>query len=146
MNKDELVKEFSKMMKLSHKIRMKQIQKNRFFGGEKGILFCIDDLIEENCEATPYRISERINVKRPTVTTSLNSLEEKGYIKRTLDKKDRRKFVISLTEKGRKCVVEEKQRREEELCHIVESLGKDDTEKLLELSNKVINILNRYYN
>ena len=146
MNKNELIEEFDKMMKLSHKMRMKQIQKNRFFGGEKGIIICIDDLIEENCEVTPSAISERINVKRPTVTTSLNSLEEKGYIKRTLDKKDRRKFVVSLTEKGRECVIEEKRRREEELCYIVDNLGKSNTEKLLELSNRVINILEKYYN
>lgn len=146
MDKKEIVEELRKVMKSSHRMRMKQIRKSSFFGGERGILMCIFDLIKDKKEVTPTLISERINVKRPTVTTALNSLEEKGYIQRNMDKKDRRKFFISLTDSGKKCVIEEKKRMNDELFYIVDNLGAEDSEKLLELSAKVIDILEKYYN
>lgn len=146
MDKKELVEELRKVMKSSHRMRMKQIRKSSFFGGERGILLCIFDLIKEKNEVTPSLISERINVKRPTVTTALNSLEEKGYIQRNMDMKDRRKFFISLTESGKEYVIEEKNRMNEKLWYIVDNLGIEDSEKLLELSNKVIDMLEKYDN
>lgn len=54
----------------------------------------------------PSDLSERLGVTRNTVSSLIRSLEEKGLIARQLDREDRRRFIIELTEAGRQRVRE----------------------------------------
>ena len=61
-------------------------------------------LVEEqhgNLDVSPTRLSEAQHVSKNTISSLLRSLEEQGFIERTLDQTDRRQFRIRLTEKGR---------------------------------------------
>jgi MarR family transcriptional regulator, transcriptional regulator for hemolysin len=55
---------------------------------------------------TQKEISEFIYTDEPSTARLMNRLEEKGFIKRTADEKDKRKKVISLTPKGRELLNE----------------------------------------
>lgn len=59
------------------------------------------DVIGTMPNATPSDISKELLVTLGTVTTSLNNLERKGYIKRRRSSIDRRVVHLSLTKKGR---------------------------------------------
>jgi len=50
----------------------------------------------------PTALSRFQNVKKNTISSLLRGLEESGYIERNMDPKDKRVFLIRITEQGRK--------------------------------------------
>ncbi|HHJ38123.1 MAG: hypothetical protein AXA67_03265 [Methylothermaceae bacteria B42] len=50
---------------------------------------------------TPAAITEYLGLTKGTVSQSLSVLESKGYLSKTIDKKDRRVVHLKLTKKGR---------------------------------------------
>jgi MarR family transcriptional regulator, negative regulator of the multidrug operon emrRAB len=54
----------------------------------------------------PSEISERLGASRNTISSLIRDLEADSYIERTLDKADRRRFLIRLTAAGREIVRE----------------------------------------
>lgn len=65
-------------------------------------------LFHEQCEQgtalNPSEISERQGVSRNTISALIRNLEEEGLVERALDEKDKRRFLIRLTEAGRERV------------------------------------------
>lgn len=61
--------------------------------------FCEE--FEGRVELNPSEISEMQGVSRNTISSLIRDLEAEGLIERHLDKKDRRRFNIRLTEDGR---------------------------------------------
>lgn len=59
--------------------------------------------IASHPDATQDEISHRMTIDKVTITRAIHRLEEGGYLTRTLDETNRRKFRIFLTEKG-KCL------------------------------------------
>lgn len=54
-------------------------------------------------ECNPMNVvAARLSVTLATLTTAVNKLVEKGFIRRTRSENDRRKVLVSLTKKGRK--------------------------------------------
>ena len=51
---------------------------------------------------SPNRIADRLIISRASVTSLLDSLEKRGYVKRHPHQSDRRMLVIELTAAGRK--------------------------------------------
>lgn len=66
----------------------------------------------------------------------LISLEDKGYIQRTRDPKDRRIVMVSLSKKGRASVEAGKEDMTEKAAAFFEKLGADDTQDLLRIIRK----------
>ena len=58
------------------------------------------DIIMFNDDCTPSLISERLGVAKSAVTVRLKRLEEEGYLVRKVSEKDRRSYVLALTEKA----------------------------------------------
>ncbi len=55
---------------------------------------------------TPKEIAEKLSLPKSTVTNVIDSLEKQGILKRSIGKKDRRSFLITLTKKGEKTLEE----------------------------------------
>lgn len=70
---------------------------NEFNRGEIGVL---GYLAFEKDEATAGELSEKLNVTTARAAKILNSLEAKGYIKRTEDNQDKRKTLVVITQNG----------------------------------------------
>lgn len=66
------------------------------------LLFC--EQIEGTGQLNPSEISERQGISRNTVSSLIGNLEEQGLIERRLDREDRRRFIIALTDDGRETV------------------------------------------
>ncbi len=62
-------------------------------------MVCMDIILfNEGC--TPSLISERLGVAKSAVTVRLKRLEDEGYVVRRASEKDRRSYVLALTEKA----------------------------------------------
>jgi DNA-binding MarR family transcriptional regulator len=73
-----------------------------------GLMFCEE--VEGRSELNPSEISERQGTSRNTISALIRDLEAEGLIERHLDRTDRRKFNIRLTEAGRARVHEHARR------------------------------------
>jgi len=57
--------------------------------------------ISDNGKMSMGRLCSGVDLKSGSLTTLIDNLIEKGYVKREFDKNDRRKVLVSLTEKGK---------------------------------------------
>jgi DNA-binding MarR family transcriptional regulator len=54
-------------------------------------------------EIMPSTIGTYVGMDRSSLSRMVDSLEEKGFVQRKSDPEDRRKVLVSLTEKGERC-------------------------------------------
>ncbi|MGZ4437892.1 MAG: MarR family winged helix-turn-helix transcriptional regulator [Nocardioidaceae bacterium] len=72
--------------------------------------------LEVNGDMTLGALAQRERVQPPSMTRTVNCLEEGGYISRLPSETDRRQVVISLTDKGLRTVHADRARRTEWLA------------------------------
>jgi DNA-binding MarR family transcriptional regulator len=58
----------------------------------------------QNIQVSNGLIAFALKVTNPTISVNFKKLEEKNYIRRSLDKKDRRSISINITAKARKLI------------------------------------------
>jgi DNA-binding MarR family transcriptional regulator len=78
-------------------------------------------------------LSDKMKVKSPTITQSINSLELYGYVERSVDLTDRRAVIIRITEKGKEFVAENQQKFIARIKGLVSFLGEENSKVLTEL-------------
>ncbi len=61
-------------------------------------------------------LAERERVTAPSMTSTINGLEEQGYVRRTADAEDRRRVQVEITDAGTAIVAETIQRRDDLLA------------------------------
>lgn len=83
-------------------------------------------------------ISKILELSPSTITPTINSLEEKGYIQRSFDIKDRRVVFIEFTEKGVELEKTINKQFKQGITDIINHLGEEDTNELMRLLNKLI--------
>lgn len=111
-----------------------------FWQGELRILLYLDSSSESTI--TPSLLSDELNVARGTITASLNSLEKKGFIVRSISKEDKRRIIVTLTDEGKKLVQIRSKITVDYFSTLVGRLGEDNTEELIRLINLSINLMN----
>ncbi len=78
-------------------------------------------------EAVSVReICRRVNMDKPKVSRAASRLEEKGYVRKLENTRDRRLVVLSLTEKGWQMVEELAPMARKYEAELVAALGGDD--------------------
>ena len=83
-------------------------------------------------------ISNFLQITPAGVTHLINPLEEKGLIERLKDPSDRRVVLVGITEKGIGIAEDLMAEVQEKLVGLIEFLGEDDSRKLIDLMNKVV--------
>ncbi|MBR6771071.1 MAG: MarR family transcriptional regulator [Lachnospiraceae bacterium] len=76
-------------------------------------------------------IAKKLNVTAGTLTTNINSLEEKGYLVRERSTQDKRVVCVILTEKGRKAFFHHRDYHKRMIRAIVKDLREDEREILV---------------
>lgn len=105
---------------------------------EAMVLFAISNLEKKNPEGVSVSdLGRLLRVKSPTITPSINSLEEKGTLERKMDRNDRRIVRISLTSKGRQYLEEIMAHFTFEIRGLVEYLGPKKSRQLAGLLEDV---------
>ena len=83
--------------------------------------------LEINDDMTLGALAQRERVQPPSMTRTVNCLEEGGYVTRLPSETDRRQVVVSITDKGRAIVRTDRARRNEWLAQRLDELT--DTER-----------------
>ncbi|MEG0774224.1 MarR family transcriptional regulator [Clostridium sp.] len=113
---------------------------------EARVLLCIEYLSEEKeCKVNISEISKNLSITSPSTTEFVKNLTNKGYIERHVNQNDKRVVEITLTDEGEKIVQELKKYFNSLFSGIIERLGREQSELLLELLSKVNIYLNEWY-
>ena len=92
----------------------------------------------------PSTISEALQVSRPTITAMLNSLENKDYIVRSLDSKDRRRQRVSIRPEGRKVLRALSTSVGQRVEYARAKLGSEKIDMLVELLRDALACIDEY--
>ena len=102
----------------------------------KGEMFVLQCIAAKNSAVYPNEISDETLISSARVAITLNNLENKGYLERKIDKQDRRRVIISLTEKGAAKAAEHYERLLGQIALMLENLGETDAIEYVRLTKK----------
>lgn len=106
-------------------------------GDDKGA--CFKHGINMDMAAPGIRVSELSKISHSTKSATskmLKGLEEKGYITRITDTKDRRVVYICLTEAGNEIINESIKKMQKFTDRTIQKMGEEDTKSLVIKLNK----------
>lgn len=83
--------------------------------------------------AYPSEMARHMGLPPPTVSHMLRRLEERGFVHRSLDDKDLRRFNFRLTEKGRDALLEAEKLMEAAVSCRLARLTPEETARLIAL-------------
>lgn len=102
--------------------------------GENAVLTYLMRHVEE---VHPGDIADTLSLVPGRMTDILKTLEKKGMIRREKDPEDGRRVLVRITPKGRRSVTERREQIREQYSGLYETLGLEDTVRLIELLKKV---------
>lgn len=98
--------------------------------GEKGILRILRKEYPNPIFSGDFSV--HLNVGTGRIGNALKSLEEKGFIYRVVDKGDRRKVLVYLTDKGKTKIDEKEKELKEFIFKVIDEVGNDKYEQILD--------------
>lgn len=113
---------------------------NEFNRGEIGVL---GYLAFEKDKATAGELSKNLNVTTARVARILNSLETKGYIKRTEDNQDKRKTLVVITQNGESLAKKAKKEVIDKITKVINEIGEEEAKEYIRITLKIREILNK---
>jgi DNA-binding MarR family transcriptional regulator len=102
-------------------------------------LGCIGCCDEKDCNAdktTHHAMHEALAVSKAAVSQMLGSLEKRGYIQREIDRDNRRKIIITLTEQGETAVDDAEKKMDVLMSRIITRFGEKDTRNFTRLLDR----------
>lgn len=142
---EDLSIDIQRLVVIFERLAKAEWRKQPSFGvknSEARTLLCIKDLSTvKNQAVTVSEISKKMNVTSPTITQIINHLNDNGYVKRSIDSKDKRYVDISLTEKGEKIVSKTTEYLNVLFSGLIDKLGMEQYSKLIVLLDQVCEYL-----
>jgi DNA-binding MarR family transcriptional regulator len=93
---------------------------------------------EKNASASD--LQNNLYMTKPAVSQILNSLEKKGYISREIDRNDRRRIAVSLTEEGLCTLKDAREQTDRMFDAILSRLGEENIRQLIDLLTRMAEI------
>lgn len=140
MDYDELAAELLDKMQAFHKARP-QKHFNEALQGEEFVLRYIS---LRGGDVLPGEISTEMSVSSARIATALNSLEKKGLVTRQIDKNDRRKIIIGITQKGKDLAEKQYHIAVSGIAKILVLLGDHDAKEYVRIMSKLAEILPKH--
>jgi DNA-binding MarR family transcriptional regulator len=138
--------DINRFVETFEKLTRAERRKQYLFGlkqSEARVLLCIEQLSRDSEMVVKVsEISRKMSVTSPTVTELIKNLSSKGYIERCVDSKDKRVSDIKLTDKGEKVVLKLTNYYTSLFSGLIERIGIENSETLLDLLDQVCNYLN----
>jgi DNA-binding MarR family transcriptional regulator len=94
-------------------------------------------LLRDNGALAPSELGQRLIVTRATVTGVVDSLERRGYVRRTPNPADRRSLLVELTPDGRRVVREVRTLIHRNEKSWMSPLSDDDLRAYVELHHRI---------
>ncbi|HEY0221360.1 MarR family winged helix-turn-helix transcriptional regulator [Lactovum miscens] len=114
---------------------------NSYSRGEMPVLGYLMHHLEEG--VVPSEIGHVCQISTARVANILNALEEKNLVTREIDKNDRRKILVRITETGKAKAMIAKDEIITNLEKVLEEIGENDSRELLRLLRSFIEIAYR---
>ena len=133
MDYSKLADEFMRLMPLFRKFKPQQ-EINESMHGEA---FALHHIAQRGEQIIPSEISSAMEISGARIAATLNSLENKGYITRQIDPSDRRRILVTLTEKGREREEEYRKRLSEIIEKMLMQLGEHDAREYIRITGKM---------
>lgn len=92
---------------------------------------------------TPRELAEFEQVQPPSMTRTLNALEEAGLVSRTAHPDDRRQVLVAITDAGAQEVRETRRRRDAWLAQRLAGLSADERETLARAADILLRVVAR---
>lgn len=91
-------------------------------------------------------ISHMLNVTKGRITAMTNSLSKKGFVVPTVDPTDRRRLLLSLTEKGKVYIAEKRERVDTAIDQYISYVGEEQVERIITVLNEAVVTMNESAN
>jgi DNA-binding MarR family transcriptional regulator len=105
-------------------------------GVQPGEMFILQRIAKKasDCTHSVYVSDLHNNIfTKPAISQFLNALENKGYVRREIDRSDRRKITVSLTDEGRGILDESREKTDRLLEKVILRFGEEKTREFLGL-------------
>ena len=137
MNCPELATEmfaaFGAMFRMDSKKQMDKLT--------RGELFILRYLKEHCADAVmPSEISAAMNISSARVAVALRTLEEKGWIERSMDNADRRKMLVTITQTGRDEFLFHHAEMQKKMEILLSEIGEEDIREFIRIVNRMLEI------
>jgi DNA-binding MarR family transcriptional regulator len=136
---NELLRSLFRLKKITHTFRPAALPKE----DEMNLASCtlLYHIKEHGGDLSGEKIRNELSVTKPAVSQMLSCLEKKGFLTREINKENRRRIVLSLTEKGAEFIEKTQRETEERLAGIIKRFGENETHRLIELINRFLSIM-----
>lgn len=94
-------------------------------------------------EISMTELCAKLNIEKGSLTSMIDDLSKKGYVYREKNLKDRRKYMIVITEEGNKIASDFTQKLSNDLEEKFFKLNNEDREKYLEAIETLETLLNK---
>jgi len=131
--KGALIGKLQSTARLSRTALAARLLKHGLYAGQDQIMLALD--AEDGL--TPGRLAQRLGVRPPTITKTINRLQAQGFLAKQSSESDARQAHISLTDEGRKAIkiVEKSVRRTEK--DALKGLDKKEQRQLAKLLARI---------
>ena len=133
MDYSKLADEFLEQMHIFRRLKPQQ----KLTESMHGEAMALHQIAKGGEQIIPSEISSAIGISGARIAATLNSLEKKGYITRQIDPSDRRRILVTLTDKGK--VQEEAHRRQlsDAIEKMLRQLGEHDAKEYIRITRKM---------
>jgi len=100
-----------------------------------------DNAYDSDKNTSVSDIQDFLFITKAAVSQMFSSLEKKGYLNREIDKRNRRKLIVTLTPKGHEVLSHMEEKGVTLLKEIISRLGEDDTKQLIEIFDRFADIV-----
>lgn len=91
-------------------------------------------------------IRKYLALSKATISQMLGTLEKKGYVKREIDKNNRRNIIATLTPEGQELLTYKNIEYSQKLDRIISYLGTDDTQQFIYLVGRLVEVMEGEFN
>ncbi|MDR2344008.1 MAG: MarR family winged helix-turn-helix transcriptional regulator [Spirochaetaceae bacterium] len=84
-------------------------------------------------QTTHHAMHETLAVSKAAISQMLGSLEKRAYIRRGIDRENRRKIIVTVTKKGKTAVNRGEKDMDALTSRIIDRFGEDDTRNFVRL-------------
>ena len=105
-----------------------------------GEIFILKQLSMADRPCLPGELSAKMHMSTARVAMTLKSLEYKGMIERDVDKKDRRKVLVTITEQGKNQVIKTDDDFYARMRRVTDELGESDAREYIRIVGRLIEI------
>lgn len=108
--------------------------------GESGVLLY---LLNAKSNVSQSELSENLGVTMPRIVAVINTLQNKELIEKNLDSNDKRKSIISITNKGKDNIIKKKKDAIKFIENVIKELDEQEIEQYIAISKKIEQISNK---